>query len=117
HRAVMPRADGNAASIEQLGHIVSMYAIEGKTDDACLAAGGWPEKANACDVFQDLVSQRRELALVCVDGRQANLVQVIDRHSKADGRHNRRRACFQLSRQLGRLEATQLDPANHSTAA
>ena len=44
-------------------------------------------------------------------------VQIVDRRAQADGRHDRRRAGFELGGQLGRLEALGRDAADHAAAA
>ena len=44
-------------------------------------------------------------------------VQVIDRRAEPDRGHDRRRAGFELGRQLGRREAVAPDAADHAAAA
>ena len=52
-----------------------------------------------------------------MDGVEADRVQVVDGRAQADGRHDRRRAGFELGRQLGRLEAVERHAADHAAAA
>ena len=45
------------------------------------------------------------------------MAQIVDRRAQADGRHDRRRAGFELGGQIGRLEAIQPNAADHAAAA
>ena len=91
--------------------------LEREADDAGLLLRRRAQEAHAADRCQHLVGRRAEQLLVGVDRVQADRVQIVDRRAQADGRHDRRRAGFELGRQIGRLEAFERHAADHAAAA
>ena len=79
--------------------------------------GRWAEDVEAVDFAQSFVGVAGELVFVAGDLFEADEVEVIDRGAEGDGGRDRRRAGFELGRQLGGREAVGPDAVDHAAAA
>src|SRR5262249_43024935 len=66
-RAVVARPDGDCIPVEDLRHVVGVYALELEADDARAPVGGRPEDPNAGDLGQAVHRLHDELVLVALD--------------------------------------------------
>ena len=116
HSTMVSCANGDPVAIEQLSDVVRVNPLNDKTDDAGFVIQAGAEQFHSVDCQQHFVRPAGERVLVRGNRFQADTLQIINCGAQPDGRHNRRRACFEFGRQLGRLEAALPHAANHAAA-
>ena len=90
---------------------------EREAHEAGAVFGRGAEDVQAIDFAEPLVGVAGQLVFVAGDFFEADQVEVIDRRAERDGGRDRRRAGFELGRQLGGREAVGPDAVDHAAAA